>query len=492
MIFKICGICALFTLAGFGQPILTETFSGNPRSSNWVYTDNYGGWANGYITCASGKEWRSPKFKVTPLEYIKVEYVSRCASNVGYIAGVGYNPDPTFVQYSSTASWAPLSLVADDYSSIYNSAIWKKGVYFTMARINADSEYIRFAGITSGSNSLGASSPEIDTVIISHATHIEVRNWVDSVFNAFNVPMNCVFAADRCAYLPRTIQKLQNGQRVRIVLLGDSVANDTGNSGFDVLLERLFPGAVVEVITAVGGSTGVSAWLSNLDKGDYQLDLQAACIAQQPDLVIIAGISSSNVESDFNQAVDTLRNEINTQFGYVPDIMLMTEAYDQFINSGLSPKTDTHWYRFVTSNSNNDYRHMLYKVSQTKHTAFFDMCGEWGQYTIDLENAGYRYRDLWRDNIHMNYQGKNIYAKVIEQFFSENSGVRLMQKALTQSGINVNKKAVAIKGLNTTLPYMPQNRIYDCHGRAILNSARTTDGVYFIRSTSIKKNRTSI
>ena len=56
-------------------------------------------------------------------------------------------------------------------------------------------------------------------------------------------------AADRWQFLPRTIERLRSGKRLRIVMLGDSICNDTSNSLYETRLARFYPQASVEVVT---------------------------------------------------------------------------------------------------------------------------------------------------------------------------------------------------------------------------------------------------
>ena len=52
------------------------------------------------------------------------------------------------------------------------------------------------------------------------------------------------------------MQRLREGGNLKIVLLGDSIMNQTCHSGFGLLLQRLYPQVKIESVASVRGSTG--------------------------------------------------------------------------------------------------------------------------------------------------------------------------------------------------------------------------------------------
>jgi hypothetical protein len=218
------------------------------------------------------------------------------------------------------------------------------------------------------------------------------------------------------------MNKLRAGQRVRIVLLGDSIMNDAANSAFDVLLERLFPGSRVEVVAAVNGGAGIDKWNHpELYPGvDYNLD--GAVIDRQPDLVMVGGISnlvSPAGYDDTRQIIDKIRTGISSRHGYDVDIMLLTNL----------PLTDTNprdassgWYRDIDPQGD-DYRSNISRIAQQKNTGFLDMYSVWGQHAILLQNEGYDYEFFFRDGVHENAQGKQILARALASFFDAGQAI---------------------------------------------------------------------
>ena len=80
--------------------------------------------------------------------------------------------------------------------------------------------------------------------------------------------------------LPRTKRRLVEGGTLRMVMLGDSIVNDTSRSCWNLLLEKSFAKCKVEKITSVRGSTGCWWYKEPGRVQKYVLD-------HEPDLVII-------------------------------------------------------------------------------------------------------------------------------------------------------------------------------------------------------------
>jgi hypothetical protein len=387
--------------------MLFHNFTTDPRSDGWTYTGNSAGWtaADGFIRCEAGKEWRSPRFPVTAGQYCRIECRSRAPQSTALLAAVAIN---------HTADWGRLlssqtgELVADDYTSVQQSSSWQGFVLCTRGGANADSMYVRFQATES--------ELAIDDVLIRSVDTTEVALWADTLFAAM-VPLNAQFPADRLSPLPRTLEKLRSRSTLRIVLLGDSIMNDTGNSACDALLERMYPGLKIEIIITVGGGCGVDKWNHPDQYPQHDLAVQKAVIAQEPDLVMIGGISNPETAQgydDMRQIIDTIRSGVRQSGGDDVDIMLLSGAFGQNQNP---LEQSSGWYRDVDPQGN-DYRSNLYRIAGEKQAAFLDMRGVWGQYMVDYQHAGFGFGSVYRDIVHANASGKQILGRILERFFS--------------------------------------------------------------------------
>lgn len=120
--------------------------------------------------------------------------------------------------------------------------------------------------------------------------------------------------AERWDKLPKTSKALTEGGTLRVVMLGDSIVNDTSRSCWNFIVERRHPRCRIEKITCVRGSTG--CWWYK-----YPGRVQKFVLDHKPDLVLIGGISHRN-------DIESIREVIRQiQEASKPDILLMTGAF---------------------------------------------------------------------------------------------------------------------------------------------------------------------
>lgn len=135
---------------------------------------------------------------------------------------------------------------------------------------------------------------------------------IDAIY-ASMPPLSYKPPADRGKFLGRTGRRLREGGELRVVMLGDSIVNDTSRSQWHLLLERDYPRCKLTKFTSVRGSTGCWWYKDNNRVKLYVLD-------QKPDLVIVGGISHRD-------DVDAIREVVRqVQAGCDADILLMTGA----------------------------------------------------------------------------------------------------------------------------------------------------------------------
>jgi len=202
--------------------------------------------------------------------------------------------------------------------------------------------------------------------------------------------------ADRWQHIERTKKALEEGGKLRIVMLGDSIVNDTSRSGWTLLLGRRYPRVTIETVTSVRGSTGCWWYKEDGRLKKYVLD-------QKPDLLIIGGISQRD-------DIDSIRTVIEkVRAGSKAEILLMTGAFGD-----VDPRDDKKW-SFAIDPAGKDYRARLKRLAEEVKTAFIDMHDLWGKY---VRNSG---KDLgWfkRDPIHANEKGEQILGRLLEQHFA--------------------------------------------------------------------------
>ena len=143
-------------------------------------------------------------------------------------------------------------------------------------------------------------------------------------------------------------------------MIGDSLIQDNADAPFDALLDKYYHnGTRVTVIPAVGSGTSLAAW--DNPNNSNGLDLTDAVINQDPDLVILGGISNAGVgNATITNLIDTIRSQVQAAFnGHTPEFLLMSgPTYDPTegtelgsslgaINTNGLPNTT--WQEFISA-----------------------------------------------------------------------------------------------------------------------------------------------
>ena len=125
----------------------------------------------------------------------------------------------------------------------------------------------------------------VKDIELREITPAEAVAWCDRLY-ARLPQARFEIAPDAFALLPRTKEALRNGRKWRILMLGDSIVNDTWTSNFQALVMRDFPDADLEFMISVRGSTGCWYYREPAHFKEYVADFK-------PDLVMIGGISNN-------------------------------------------------------------------------------------------------------------------------------------------------------------------------------------------------------
>lgn len=391
-----------------------------------------------------GVGWRSPAFSVNALGYVRLSFRARRAeSGAGFSGGVGVfnRANIAFKSINAAARWNldPLysgvsggDLLGNDRTSFIDlTDQWSDHVFYSRAQVNAEQMAIEII-----STDFPFLIDDVKVELVRDRS--EVSDWLDQVWSkrwvasgAPSVPELPMFSSsEQRARMARTLKKLREGEEVRIVLVGDSIVGDLSHSGLDLLIEQHFPGAQVSVITAVGNGTGIQAWnpvndaypfiSSSSNRG--ALRFNEAIVEQQPDLVLLGGISTpANAQgyAAIDDVVGKLRSQSVAQYlGYQPDIMLATGAFGP---------TGRNWYPSDELNALADgYRNQLLRIANKYDVGFLDFAGIWGSYLIDaFGGAGFSAAQsleatpyYWRDAVHANAFGKQILGRALAGFLA--------------------------------------------------------------------------
>jgi autotransporter-associated beta strand protein len=377
----------------------------------------------------------SPTFAVTPGDYYAVTYST--ISDAGYSAGlndfaVGYtaaNQSPLYGvwwPYNHPDYARPAELTADA-TGIVPSTSFVTQTYYSRAPVNAVTGYARFQA--------ASSDVQVQNVSIAHVTDLTgVANWANGVFSSMQTTMNMPainypIPAGRFSLLPATFSKLESGQPLKIVMVGDSLIQDNADAPIDALLDQYYHnGTRVAVIPAVGSGTSLANW--NDPNNPDGLDLTDAVIDQNPDLVILGGISNgAATNATITSLIDKIRSQVQASFkGHTPEFLLMSgPTYDPTegveLSSGMGAINtnglpNAAWQEFIPNTDTTSYRGRLQNVvAPAENIDYLDMCGVWGKYLQDAEANGANPVSLYRDGIlHTNTYGQEVLGQALAAY----------------------------------------------------------------------------
>ena len=205
---------------------------------------------------------------------------------------------------------------------------------------------------------------------------------------------------DRWKNLPQTKKVLSDGVELRLVMLGDSIVNDTSRSCWNLLVEKRYPNypkCRIEKITSVRGSTGCWWYKGPGRVKKFVLD-------HKPDLVMIGGISH---RGDIDSIRDVIRQ---IKAASDADIMLMTGAF-----GNVDPRKDNQWQKISDPNHFSEYRKGLENLARQTGAAFLDLELAWAAY---IRKSGKDLDFFKRDPIHANERGEQILGRILDSYFT--------------------------------------------------------------------------
>jgi hypothetical protein len=240
-----------------------------------------------------------------------------------------------------------------------------------------------------------AEQPDKDGVfIISKPEHTpeQIATAIAEIPKVEYVP-----SSERWLRLPRTAAALaQDGGELKIVMLGDSIINDTYRSAWYTLLQTQYPKCKINAVAIVRGSTG--CWWYK-EKGR----IKHYVLPQHPDLLIIGGISQKNDIKSIKKVIHQVRT---TQ---PCDILLVTNVFGT-----TDPYNDKQWSFDIPSKPGN-YRKGLLDLSMEAKIGFFDMNAYWGRYIC---MSGHPIDWFHRDEVHANIRGEQVIGHLMAGYLS--------------------------------------------------------------------------
>ena len=383
------GVCCV-TLAscrGPAQGLLDDDFRRDPLGTGWVRGAPApqtfdGAWADagdgGRCLVVRQGFWQSPAVPVEPLAYYRVRFRSKTPDK-GYWSVVFFDA-------------AGGEVVADAYDTVFPSDDWQEGGACVRAHALAARVVVRFHPIE---QPLAVRDVRVEAV-----SPEAVAAWADGLA-ADLPPVRYAPPEARWRRLAETRRRLADGGTLRIVMLGDSICNDTSNSLFEVLLRRACPKARIEVIASVRGGTGCPYYKDESRVAEYVLRLR-------PDLVVIAGISHAYDAEAIRSVVRQVRAasacEILITNGAVCPEERMAESFLE--HSGLAEAEALERIR--------TWPERLSRMAAEENVELFDTRAAWN---ACVAPSGRPVDWFMRDPVHANGRGKQVLGRILFRYF---------------------------------------------------------------------------
>ena len=347
----------------------------------WVQKNNQAG--RPYININKGS-WQTPPIAVTPFSYYHICFSTQSLNSGFYV--VRFFDDKN------------REIVSDDYNSYDLSEDWRVNDVFTQARENAVTMRVAFIA--------GISEARISAVSVLDADAAEVTAWNDKIY-ATLPSVKVPYIPELWKYMATLRDKLNKGDKLRVVVLGDSIANDMSNSQFHLMIQQHYPGSQIPLFRSIRGGTGCTF---------YQYRVREYVTDKNPDLVIIAGVSH-------NGDADAVRNVIE-QIRRIADhpvaIMVLTGAIME-LGQNIRYKPDGTPFspeesRRIDIETERKFYTNLVEMRDKLSVSILDMRTIWEDYLVKSGKTRVWYQ---RDPVHGNSRGKQILGRIMEQIFSQ-------------------------------------------------------------------------
>ncbi len=283
--------------------------------------------------------------------------------------------------------------LADINSALYASdkAVRQDEVFFADPRaVRAEISFVTKKGVA------------VRDIRLERISPAEAAAWCDRLFAALPQKPFPV-AKDAFRLLPKTRAALNQGTPWKILMLGDSIVNDTWCSNFQSLVMRDFPEAKLQFLLSVRGSTGVWFYREPANFQEY--------VGQfKPDLVMISGIS--NVGKTGDPEAD-LVSVIRQCRAIGAEVVVMSPPLSYKWRPGAAPVP---WREdWTTERGFRPYRRdYQFAAADKTRTAYWDLTT--GPCRI-VEDCPQESAWFSRDAVHNNNRGKQLIGQNLAAWF---------------------------------------------------------------------------
>ena len=375
-------LCALATHGVCGEPIYSCRGEISDKCSGWTFIPTAG---TGGITYqasegygpAKGGQLLGPALPVNEnaFRFYLLRFDARAAES-GYWGIFFYDKEGK-------------ALVSDIYSSIYGGAEKRhyERVFYGRETATGFRPFVQ-----------SVRGVEIWDLTIQPVSAQEAAAECDRLYQTLP-PLSSTPPLHRLHRLPKTVEAMKAGTPWRVVMLGDSIINDTFNSNFQSLLQRAWPKSDLRFICSVRGSTGCGFYQEPESFRAYVKNLR-------PDLLILGGISHGNDLEAIRRVIERTRKEIGCE------MILMSgplgkdwRAFDANHPDAALPEQVWTPDPFVEKQR---------RLAGEMQIEFMDLATAWHEY---LGKSRQPHNGFQRDDVHGDDRGKQIVGRMIEACF---------------------------------------------------------------------------
>ena len=324
------------------------------------------------------------------------------------------------------------NMIADNYDVIYggevgenSSSSRKEDNNSTLQlQLNTPTHYERVVFAQEGVKAAEVffQSPKgctVSDVRFEPATVEDAAKWCDGVY-AKLPPLD--FTPVQAKLPPKTLDALKTGKPWRILMLGDSIMQDTFHSQFHALVKRAYPKSEVTWLVSVRGSTGCWYYCEPENFRKY-------VAGYKPDCVFIGGISGwIHPEMPLNggPAIESVARRVNDELGAEVVVMTPTLAIDLRVPKGTERGTAVAPSKFDHAALGD--RAWKYDVSAAEELKV--ICAKNGWPLWDMFTPAYDWlfktglpsEFYSRDYVHSGELGKQVIGRIALSYFVKSAG----------------------------------------------------------------------
>ena len=236
----------------------------------------------------------------------------------------------------------------------------------------------------------------------------------DNVFIITETAYPAESAKEQQAFIPKSMQKLRNGEHIRILAWGDSVTeciylppDDRWQIQFLERLKAAFPKADIELISNGWGGRSTSSYLNEPEDSKY--NYQRTVLDVKPDLVISEFVNDTGLSQDMREeCYNRVLNDFRAQG---TEWIILTPHYTRPDWMGLTTQNGV-----GIENDPRPYVAFVRAFAAEKGIAIADAAKRYGR----LWRQGIPYNTLMTNNInHPNKEGLKIFADALMGIFED-------------------------------------------------------------------------